>query len=40
MVEDYFDRGAALAEDRLVETMKGRMTPDEKRVKVISLFSH
>ncbi|XP_072051155.1 glutamate dehydrogenase, mitochondrial-like isoform X2 [Amphiura filiformis] len=34
MVEDYFDRGAALAEDRLVETMKGRMTPDEKRVKV------
>ena len=34
MVEDYFDRGAALAEDRLVDTMKGRISNDEKRTKV------
>uniref|UniRef100_A0A6C0PLW9 glutamate dehydrogenase [NAD(P)(+)] n=1 Tax=Strongylocentrotus intermedius TaxID=7667 RepID=A0A6C0PLW9_STRIE len=34
MVELFYDRGAALVEDRLVETLKGPETSNEKRLKV------
>ncbi|XP_038060187.1 glutamate dehydrogenase, mitochondrial-like isoform X2 [Patiria miniata] len=34
MVEEYFDRGAALVEDTLVENMKGNLSKDQKRLKV------
>ncbi|XP_022087496.1 glutamate dehydrogenase, mitochondrial-like isoform X1 [Acanthaster planci] len=34
MVEEYFDRGAALVEDTLVDNMKGSMSKDQKRLKV------
>lgn len=34
MVEYFFHRACSIAEDKLVEDMKGRETPEEKRKKV------
>ncbi|KAM4730075.1 glutamate dehydrogenase, mitochondrial isoform 2-T2 [Anableps anableps] len=34
MVEGFFDRGAAIVEDKLVEDLKTRETPEQKRKKV------
>lgn len=34
MVEYFFNRGAAIVEDHLVDTLKGRMSKDEKRHRV------
>ena len=34
MVEYFFNRGASIVEDHLVQTLKGRMTQDEKRHRV------
>lgn len=34
MVESFFDRGAAIVEDKLVEDLKTRESPEQKRKKV------
>lgn len=34
MVEGFFDRGAAIIEDKLVEDLKTRETPEQKRHRV------
>ncbi|XP_028983216.1 glutamate dehydrogenase, mitochondrial-like [Betta splendens] len=34
MVESFFDRGAAIVEDKLVEDLKTRESPEQKRAKV------
>lgn len=39
IVEMFFDRAATLVEDKLVEDIKGRATPEEKRARVRGIIS-
>ncbi|CAL8308038.1 unnamed protein product [Boreogadus saida] len=34
MVEGFFDRGASIVEDKLIEDLKTRETPEQKRSRV------
>lgn len=39
MVEGFFDRGAAIVEDKLVEDLKTRETPEQKRHRVRGILN-